>query len=49
MGGKSPESFRTLAATVEFANLNVKFLNFVVGGQGSKTCHRVIFRSVYGL
>ena len=50
VGGKSPESFRMLAATVEFANLNVKFLNFVVaGGARRRVTHRVIYRSVYGL
>ena len=42
VGGKSPESFRTLAATVEFANLNVKFLNFVVAG-GARRRVTVLF------
>jgi len=42
VGGKSPESFGTLAATVEFANFNVKFLNFVVAG-GARRRVTVLF------
>ena len=42
VGGESPESFRTLATTVEFANLNVKFLNFVVAG-GARRRVTVLF------